>query len=126
MSYSRTSRYLSLFLTLLLCFAAASAWAAPGVNGTDGVVVGPGGRPVPRAHVRALDVSGNETASTFTDDEGRFHLDASGTCRVEAALEGFEAATVACSAQPLRLALALAPIAESVMVTATNTETPGI
>jgi vitamin B12 transporter len=123
-SYSRTSRYLSRFFTLLLSLAAASAWAAPGDNAVSGVVVDPGGRPVPRAHVRVLDAGGNETASTFTDDEGRFHLDASGTCKVEAALAGFEAATLPCSTGAMRLMLALAPVQETVIVTATGTETP--
>jgi outer membrane cobalamin receptor len=120
-SHSRTSRYLSLFFSLLFCVAAAPAWAAPEING---VVVDPGGRPVPRAHVRVLDASGNETASAFADEEGRFHLDASGTCRVEAALAGFEAVTLPCSTSAIRLTLALAPIEETVIVTATGTETP--
>ena len=91
----------------------------------SGVVVDPAGRPVPRARVRVVDAGGAETASAFADDMGRFHFDTTpGNCRVEAALAGFEPATAACSTQSLRLQLAVAPIAERVMVTATNTPTP--
>ena len=124
MSYSRSSRYFSLFFCLLLCLAAAPAWAA----GVTGVVVDPAGRPVPRAHVRVVDAGGVETASVFADDRGRFHFDlagASGACRVEAALAGFEPATAPCSSPgTLRLVLAMAPIEETVIVSATDTETP--
>lgn len=61
----------------------------------------------------------------FTDESGRFSLSTAGNCRVEATLAGFRPATVACdTAGALRIELALAPIEETVIVTATRTEVP--
>jgi vitamin B12 transporter len=92
----------------------------------SGAVVDSSGRSVPRAYVRALDAQGAETAHTFADEAGRFTLavpDAT-TCRVEVTLTGFEPATLPCSGSPLRVALPIAPVHETVIVTATRTDAP--
>src|SRR5437762_9583234 len=90
-----------------------------------GSVVDQSGRALPRAYVRAIDASSKEIAGTFADESGKFHLTVSvDDCRVDATLTGFVPATAACSAQPLRLTLAVAPIQETVVVTATRTEAP--
>jgi vitamin B12 transporter len=127
----RTPRYRRqpapcLLYSVLTCgfivFASAPARAAGRVTGT---VADPSGRPLPRALIRATDASGREIVHAFTDERGRFDLspDAVDGCRVEASLAGFAAASTACGAD-LRIVLALAPIAESVVVTATRTDTP--
>ena len=95
-----------------------------------GTVVDQNGRPLPRAHVRVVAGSGSQTseggqpANVFADDAGRFTLRASAPCQVEASLAGFRTITVACSEVPMRIELPLAPIEETVLVTATRTGTP--
>src|SRR5437762_3746326 len=90
-----------------------------------GSVVDQSGRALPRAYVRAIDASSKEIAGAFADESGKFHLTVSvDDCSVSATLTGFVPATVACSEQPLRLTLAVAPIQETVVVTATRTEAP--
>jgi vitamin B12 transporter len=108
-------------IVLFLCGAAMSA----AERELAGTVVDQSGHALPRAYVRALDSASRELAGTFADESGRFHLTVNADdCRVDASLTGFEPATAACSEQPLRLALAVAPIQETVVVTATRTEAP--
>src|SRR5687767_7235919 len=91
-----------------------------------GTVVDENGGAVPRAHVRVVDANGVEVARTFTDTRGEFRMDtpACDGCRVEASLPGFATATVAAASSPLRLTLAVGPIREAVVVSATRGETP--
>jgi outer membrane receptor protein involved in Fe transport len=90
-----------------------------------GVVVDQFGQPLPRAHVRAVDAASREQGSAFTDQAGRFRLNIPARdCRVTASSTGFEPATLPCNAQPLRIVLGVAPVRETVVVTATRTETP--
>ena len=111
-------------LTLLATTARASA------ADLTGIVVDQNGRPLPRAHVRVVLDGGsqasaaNQPADVFADDAGRFTLPAVGPCKVEASLAGFRTMTVACSDTSLRIELLLAPIEETVLVTATRTGTP--
>ena len=91
----------------------------------DGIAVDQTGSPVPRAFVRAVDASGRELTSTFTDETGRFHLTtetATADCRLSASLTGFLTAEAPCS-DSVRLVLRVAPVQESVIVSATRTET---
>jgi len=111
-------------LLLLSCvFGAAVPAAARDVSGT---IVDESGRAVPRAYVRALDAAGKEIAGLFADESGRFQFTITDDdCRVEASLTGFTTGGARCGdAQPLRLTLGVAPIQETVIVTATRTETP--
>jgi vitamin B12 transporter len=132
MSFSRLRRLaaacrlvsISLFV---LAATSSSAGAADAV--VSGVVVDQSGRGIPRAHVRVLDGSGVASAAVFADESGRFHVTVAdaGNCRIEATLTGFQPATVPCAAavgQPLRVELAIAPISETMIVTATRTEAP--
>lgn len=90
-----------------------------------GAVVDQSGRAVPRAHVRVIDESGIERGASFADESGRFLIVTEASeCRVEATLTGFQPVTVECSAAPLRLVLAVAPVEEHVIVSATRTEAP--
>jgi outer membrane cobalamin receptor len=106
-----------------LLFAALPAQAQTRI--AAGTVVDQNGRPVPRALVRVADAP-PDSGSVFADDRGRFELTVPQTtdCRLVASLPGFEPAEAACSAEPLRLALKVGPIRESVIVTATRTEAP--
>jgi outer membrane cobalamin receptor len=109
------------FLSLAFLFTARSAAAAE----ISGIIVDQSGQPLPRAVVRIVDPSGSERLSVFTDQSGRFEANASAPCRIEAALTGFRPAAVPCSAAgPVRVVLAVAPVEETVVVTATRTNTP--
>ena len=91
-----------------------------------GVVVDQDGRPVPRAIVQVTGSDGSVVASTVTDTDGGFRLAGGAvSCRVEAALTGFEKDSTPCdAAAPLRLILKVAPVAEDIVVSATRTEAP--
>jgi vitamin B12 transporter len=117
------TRLSSTLLTISLVLGGAAAAAA---RDLPGVVVDDSGRAVPRAYVRAIDADGRELAGVFADESGRFQVSvAAGDCRVEAALTGFTPGSARCDdALPLRLTLRVAPLAETVIVTATRTETP--
>ncbi|HVZ21127.1 MAG TPA: TonB-dependent receptor [Vicinamibacterales bacterium] len=111
------------FSLLTLALASSTVF---GAGSLSGVVVDRTGRPLPRAEVRALD-AGGETSHTFADEAGRFEIAATPSspgCRVSASLTGFEPAAVPCSDAPLTIVLEVAPIAETVVVTATRTEAP--
>ena len=117
-----------LFVVLVSGGAAASA-SADGRE-LSGTVVDQSGRAVPRAYVRVVDASGTGQRGVFADESGRFTLGATGAgdCRLEATLTGFQPAIVSCAAaasgQALRVELAVAPIHETMIVSATRTEAP--
>ena len=111
------------FVITLLSFGFARAAAAD--TAVTGTVVDQSGRPLPRAYVRALDRTGAESAGTFADELGRFRLAAGDDCRLEVSLSGFGTTVASCgAAQVVRVVLPVAPIAETVVVTATRTEAP--
>jgi vitamin B12 transporter len=109
-------------LTLAICSAALSA-----ADDVSGVVVDQSGHVVPRAWVRIVDARGG-SAGTFADEMGRFRLARTPepSCQVEATLAGFQPAAVPCGVNgaALRIELAVAPIREATIVTATRTEAP--
>jgi vitamin B12 transporter len=118
----------------VLLIVLVSGGAAPSASAAGrelaGTVVDQSGRAVPRAYVRVLDASGAEQRGVFADESGRFTLaeTGGGDCRLEATLTGFQPAIVPCAAaasgQALRVELAVAPIHETMIVTATRTEAP--
>jgi vitamin B12 transporter len=116
-------------LALALSLAARPAAAAPQTRATiaSGIVTDASGAPLARVRVRAVDATGIERGVALTDDAGRFLIAGGGCsgCRVEASPPGFlpNAVAVAGSA-PLRLALALAPVRETVVVTPTRDDAP--
>ena len=112
------------FLGLLLLFAVPGKGRAETLQGT---AIDPRRSPVPRATVRLLDAAGAEVARTLTDDQGRFHFEglAGTTYTVEVSLTGFETASAkAAPGQQVKIVLPVAPVRESVIVTATRTEAP--
>jgi vitamin B12 transporter len=121
-------------------FVLPSTASASDLHGT---VVDQNGRPLPRAHVRVVSTSAPEVKpgpdasasqptadrsaarDAITDERGRFAFETRSTdCRVEAAMTGFRTASVACTDAALTIRLSLAPVEETVVVTATRTETP--
>src|SRR5262245_3814371 len=113
----------SLVVALTLLSAVVSAGAAD--RDIAGIVVDQSGQPLPRAYVRVLEPGGTEIAATFADQTGRFRLNASTTdCTIEASLTGFETASAACATEPARVVLGVAPVRETVVVSATRTAAP--
>ena len=118
--------YLPLVVLLLLSTDRQPAYAQQPIAG---VVVDQDGQPVPRAYVRARD-GATAITDVFADERGHFELHVSGStaCAVQVTLAGFEPATVACTAfksgDRTRVELRVAPIRETVIVTATRTEAP--
>jgi outer membrane cobalamin receptor len=108
---------------LLLSLSAAANLSAAEIRGT---IVDRSGKAVPRALVRVVDATGTDTSRTFADESGRFELFAPDTllCRVVVELTGFEISEQPCRGEPLRIELAIAPLQETVLVSATRTDAP--
>jgi vitamin B12 transporter len=119
------TRFVRLFhsLSLLLLGFPTPSSGAP-IDMT-GVVADSTGQPLSRALV-TVKIDDQIVATTFADDHGAFriHADVKGKCLVEASLTGFKPAVAPCSTESIRLALPVAPIQESIVVTATRGETP--
>lgn len=112
----------------ILTTAWLPATAAPTDLRAGGTVVDGQGRPLPRVSVRLVTASDTAPQGAgmdgFTDDRGQFSLPVSQNCRIEASLAGFRTASVPCGAADVRITLELAPIQETVVVTATRTGVP--
>jgi outer membrane cobalamin receptor len=109
---------------MLVLFGRAAPIAAADRE-VAGTVVDQSGQPLPRAYVRLLDQGGAELTATFADETGRFRLGAPNTdCKIEASLTGFEPASVGCATEPARIVLTVAPVRETVVVSATRTAAP--
>jgi len=108
-----------LFLSLSLATLSSS-------GAITGVVVDTTGRPVPRAVIQVVTRDGAPAATIFTEADGSFRLaTAPDGCRVRASLNGFQPASGDCSTDaPLKLTLAVAPVAENIVVSATRTDAP--
>jgi vitamin B12 transporter len=119
-------RSLSFPLIPLIPLVASLAAAAP-VSAAElsGQIVDSTGRVVPRAHVRIVAESGPTRVGAFTDDEGRFTLtlDLPAGCRLEVSMAGFQTVAAPC-APNARVELAVAPVREDIIVSATRTDTP--
>src|SRR4051812_17920507 len=92
----------------------------------SGVVIDTSGRAIPRASIEVIGADGGAAGSVFSDADGSFRVaSAPEGCRLRASLAGFEPAIVPCrSDAPVRLELAVAPVAEHIVVSATRTEAP--
>ncbi len=115
---------LTILFVLLLSFGRVCL--ASGQDGISGLVVDQDGAAVPRAHVRLLAADGGELAQGFADARGAFKFEQArcAGCRIEASLPGFAAGVATASSSPVRIALAIGPIREAVVVSATRGETP--
>jgi outer membrane cobalamin receptor len=106
-----------------LCIGAVSVAAQQELSGT---VVDESGSALPRVAVTLVDQGDAEVAMTFTDSRGvfRFQRPCDG-CAVVVSLSGFNAARTAVSPDsPVTVTLSVAPVRESVVVSATRTLTP--
>ena len=116
-------RFSLVFLSLVVLLAAASA---------DEIrikVVDPQSAPLSGAQVELMPTTGTAPkAVQISSAEGLaiFHNACSGTCRVTVLAPGFAAQSVdvSSSAEPITVKLAIAPAAETVVVTATRTPVP--
>lgn len=112
-----------LLALLLLTVTPRVTMAQPLVTGT---VVDTSGAALARVPVRLIDAAGASHGSALTDAAGRFTLPATcATCQVVAALPGFLSATTTPTVgRDTHIVLAVAPIRESVVVTATRDAAP--
>lgn len=110
-------------LPLLASLPAAKVRAQESLAGS---VVDQNGGALPRAHVRLIAADGAELAQRFTDGRGvfRFERGECDRCRIEASLPGFATASIEAGSTPLRITLAIGPIPEAIVVSATGGETP--
>ena len=92
----------------------------------SGAVVDESGSALPRVAVQLVDARGTRVAVTFTDSRGEFHFGRPcDSCAAVVSLPGFNAARASiASGTPVRLTLTVAPIQESVVVSATRSEAP--
>jgi vitamin B12 transporter len=92
----------------------------------SGSVVDESGSALPRVAVKLVDQRDVEVAAAFTDSRGVFRFArACGGCAVVVALPGFNTARAVVSPDnPAVVTLNVAPVRESVVVSATRTETP--
>jgi len=106
-----------------LSVAAVSVTAQAELSGT---VVDESGSALPRAAVMLVDQGDAEVATTFTDLHGAFRfLRSCDRCTVIVSLAGFNPARSAVSTDsPSNVTLTVAPVRESVVVSATRIETP--
>lgn len=118
-------KFAILFSSFLILFpVVVQAQNSTAISGT---VSDAGGARIPRAPVRLLDAHGATVAETLSDARGKFRFDPapSGAARIHVDLTGF--APWSCAAHPgetVEARLAVAPVRERVVVTATRTETP--
>lgn len=114
-----------LLLSFLLSHSPAVA-QNPGSAISGAVSDAEGGR-IPRAPVRLLDSTGVVVAQTLCDARGNFRFDPApaGAASLAIELAGFAAWSHAAKAgDNIEVKLALAPVRERIVVTATRTETP--
>lgn len=110
---------------LLLAFVLSLSLSPAPVSNLSGIVLDQSGHAVPRATVDVVAADGTTVASTLTGVDGTFHVaDAPDGCRVQASLTGFLTATAACSGRALTLTMAVAPLTDHVVVSATRTDAP--
>jgi vitamin B12 transporter len=120
-------RFVVTLFLLFLGSLTSPARASAGQSSVTGIVVDAGGQPIARALVTVTAASGGVLATTFTETDGRFRVRGNTLdgCRIEARLAGFQPAGATCARdQDVRLVLAIAPLQESLVVTATRSEVP--
>jgi len=115
----------SLTLLVVLCVVSTPR-VSFAQSALAGVVADSSGAALARVPVRLVDPSGATQGATLTDPTGRFTLPATcPTCRIVASLPGFVTTVVTpVSGQDNRIELAVAPVRESVVVTATRDAAP--
>jgi vitamin B12 transporter len=116
----RTPAFCSCFLYSVLLVS------TPSLAAGSGTVVDSSGRPIARAMVRVVGAGGETVATMFSAADGSFEVPASAPadCAIEVVLAGFQPARASCGSGDLRVALTVAPLSETVVVSATRSEAP--
>ena len=119
------ARSVSIPCSTLVWLLLASTFAAAQQE-ISGTVVDESGSALPRIVVKLVDGRDAEVASTFTDSHGVFRFArACDGCAVIVSPAGFNRARTSVSpGSQMTVTLSLAPVRESVVVSATRTETP--
>jgi vitamin B12 transporter len=111
---------LFVFLAAVVCLPVNAA----AQESIRGLVTDPSGAALARVPVRLMDAAGLTRATSLTDRDGRFTFaEPCVSCTAVATLPGF-ATTRATASADTRLVLTLAPVRESVVVTATRDAAP--
>ena len=113
-------------MSVLSLLVLSLSLSLPVSSSISGVVVDSAGRAIPRASVEIVAADGSATATVFTDADGTFRVPAAPDgCRLRASLTGFQPASAECRTDAaVRITLAVAPVAEHIVVSATRTEAP--
>jgi hypothetical protein len=112
-------------ICLFVCLFSLSLWSQS--NTVSGTVRDASNALLPRATVRLLSWDGTELSRSLSDSHGRFRFAGfnESTYRIEASLTGFETAVVTARlGEDTELVLPLAPVRESIVVSATRTDVP--
>ena len=112
---------------VLFAFLVVSPRPAFTAGPISGLVVDPSGQPVPRAVVRISGTNGETVATLFSGQDGSFRVPAGAPadCTIDVELTGFLPARTSCTAgADLRITLSVSPVKETVVVSATRSETP--
>lgn len=117
-------RLFAVFVVCVFCFPTVALAQRP--DTISGIVLDPTHLHIARALVRLLTPKQTEIARTFTDQHGHFTFleNCWPQCMVEVQLPGFLTKRVAASSEEQTIELALAPVEENVVVSATRMETP--
>ncbi|HKZ01513.1 MAG TPA: carboxypeptidase regulatory-like domain-containing protein, partial [Pyrinomonadaceae bacterium] len=112
-------------ICIVVCFFPLSLWSQS--DTVSGTVRDASNALLPRATVRILTWGGTELSRSLTDSRGRFSFTGlnESSYRIEASLTGFQTADItARPGEDVELLLPLAPVRESVVVSATRTDVP--
>src|SRR3990172_3836613 len=112
-------------ICVVVCFFSLPLWSQTGT--VSGTVLDASHALLPRATVRILTWEGNELSRSLTDSRGgsRFASLDESNYTIEASLTGFQTAAVTVRpGEDVELLLPLAPVRESVVVSATRTDVP--
>jgi len=114
------------FRYLVISWLSLAAVRVAAQEQLSGTVVDENGAALPRVAVTLVDQKDVEVATTFTDSQGTFRFArACDGCAVIVSIPGFNPARSGISSDsPPTITLSVAPVRESVIVSATRTETP--
>jgi vitamin B12 transporter len=123
---ARSFRLARFFSLTLFCSLIALPAIATAQTPLRGRVVNSLGAPLARVSITLVSPDGTVVTTTLTDNDGTFVFDrACQKCRARAVLAGFTPATIDLEAgADAKVTLALAPVRESMVVTATRSDAP--
>jgi len=117
-------------LVILVLMAASFGWTQDGKRRISGTVLDQSGAPIPRVLIEIRPASGSSTLVALTDNQGNFSLELlDGKYVLDASIAGLapirqQPLEVGITPTPLRITLEIPAIHQSIVVTATRTESP--